>query len=78
MVNDKPTTTDEARELASKNKVEHELDPIPTKQPTTTDEARECARIARDHARLNDKPSTEKAPERITNTDEARKAASIK
>lgn len=46
--------------------------------PTSTDEAREFARIARDHARPNDKPSTEKPPKHITNTDEAREASKIK
>lgn len=78
MINGNPTSTDEARELASHNKVEHKADPIPNKQPTTTDEAREFARIARDHARPNDKPSTEKLPKHITNTDEAREASRIK
>lgn len=46
--------------------------------PTSTDEAREFARIARDHARPNDKPSKEQPPKIITNTDEAIKASRLK
>ena len=78
MINGNPTSTDEARELASHNKVNPKLDPIPNRQPTTTDEAREFARIVRDHARLNDKPSKEQPPKIITNTDEAIKASRLK
>ena len=44
----------------------------------TIDEAREFARIARDHARPNDKPSKEQPPKIITNTDEAIKASRLK
>lgn len=78
MINGNPTSTDEARELASHNKVEHKLDPIPNKHPTTTDEAREYARIVRDHARPNDKPSKETPPKYVTTTDEAVRASRLK
>lgn len=78
MINGNPTSTDEARELASKNKVNHVVDELPKKQPTTTDEAKEYARIARDHARPNDKPSKETPPKYITTTDEATRASRLK